>query len=471
MKKGFTLIEILGTLVVLAAISLITIPTISNVITESRHKAYEEQLTELYSATKLYLLDKNIILDVNAKSYVLIAQLVESGYLKAIPDDPRNNDSLNGVVLATGTLTGTSYEYLDDLSSETNIVRLTTAYNNIVIKANSSATVSNLFKETALASSSLTIKTLNNKKVAVGSTAEFASAFTNYLANTFSTNTAYHITFQVRSIAATNTTSNYNLNFIIYYTDGTNSGNLVAGTYNNKEFTTFSTTSDATKTIASLGFVNDSDSPFDYAVALDSFTLTPNIKPSPTNNYEVSSLGDDGYMHLVLIKSDNTTTYADIPLTDTLNGIIDTNIADAISIDNSGNISLTKNVGVVVLDGSEAWVSENTTNGIDYYLPLTNSVTTSDLTSIKSLLTHFPLGTTSSSNNVYSIANSRLYVSKAGETLATYKNWLASQSQTPVTLYYQLATPSTTSLTATIDLTDVKYLYVNTNQNITITLN
>ena len=41
-NKGFTLVEILAVIVILAVISIITIPMIGNVIEESKQKALEQ---------------------------------------------------------------------------------------------------------------------------------------------------------------------------------------------------------------------------------------------------------------------------------------------------------------------------------------------------------------------------------------------------------------------------------------------
>ena len=47
MKKGFTLIEIIAIIILLSVIALITYPVINNLITESKEKLYEKQISEL----------------------------------------------------------------------------------------------------------------------------------------------------------------------------------------------------------------------------------------------------------------------------------------------------------------------------------------------------------------------------------------------------------------------------------------
>ena len=46
-KKGFTLIELIGVIILLGIIALITYPIVGAVIEESQQKAYEKQISEL----------------------------------------------------------------------------------------------------------------------------------------------------------------------------------------------------------------------------------------------------------------------------------------------------------------------------------------------------------------------------------------------------------------------------------------
>ena len=57
-KKAFTLVELLGVIVVLAILALITIPIISNVINDVRIKSLRDRAYGLIEASNLYYVSK-----------------------------------------------------------------------------------------------------------------------------------------------------------------------------------------------------------------------------------------------------------------------------------------------------------------------------------------------------------------------------------------------------------------------------
>ena len=57
MKKGFTLIEMLAVIVILAIISLIIFPEVNKVIKNSKQKSYNTQIQNLVDATKKLVVD------------------------------------------------------------------------------------------------------------------------------------------------------------------------------------------------------------------------------------------------------------------------------------------------------------------------------------------------------------------------------------------------------------------------------
>ena len=53
MKKGFTLVELIATLIVLSIVALIVVPNIYDSIVEYREQLYETQLTAIETSTKI----------------------------------------------------------------------------------------------------------------------------------------------------------------------------------------------------------------------------------------------------------------------------------------------------------------------------------------------------------------------------------------------------------------------------------
>src|SRR5574344_232790 len=93
-RKAFTIIELLGVIVLLAIISLIVYPNVIKVIKSSKDKAYNTQVNLFKTAARNYVTETT-----NGKTDDLsinLAKLVELGYLKDQDlIDPRNNEPLN----------------------------------------------------------------------------------------------------------------------------------------------------------------------------------------------------------------------------------------------------------------------------------------------------------------------------------------------------------------------------------------
>ncbi len=58
-KTGFTIIELLGVILLLGIISLITVPAVSNVIQESKQKAFKASAIYIFQAATMYIYDNN----------------------------------------------------------------------------------------------------------------------------------------------------------------------------------------------------------------------------------------------------------------------------------------------------------------------------------------------------------------------------------------------------------------------------
>ena len=58
--KGFTIVELIGIIVILGLLLAMAVPTIGNVISNSYMKAYEIDLKSMEDGAKSYVLKKNL---------------------------------------------------------------------------------------------------------------------------------------------------------------------------------------------------------------------------------------------------------------------------------------------------------------------------------------------------------------------------------------------------------------------------
>jgi len=85
-KKGFTLVELIAVIIIMAAIALFAFPSIINLIENNQIKKNEEDLKTLYLATENYIL-QNYKDEYNSVPFdIYIEELVENNYI-TINDD------------------------------------------------------------------------------------------------------------------------------------------------------------------------------------------------------------------------------------------------------------------------------------------------------------------------------------------------------------------------------------------------
>lgn len=94
MKRGFTLVELLMTLSVLAILFLIIVPEVSDINRKTKENEYERFLSDVFLSTEAYV-QKNIdnypnLNQKNKNVYIYFNELLESGYLKSTIVDPKN---------------------------------------------------------------------------------------------------------------------------------------------------------------------------------------------------------------------------------------------------------------------------------------------------------------------------------------------------------------------------------------------
>jgi len=81
MKKGFTLIEILGVMVLLGVLALITVPIVNTLIKNSKESALNETIKLLEASAYNYSNENS--LEYSSQTRILqISKLKETGYIK-----------------------------------------------------------------------------------------------------------------------------------------------------------------------------------------------------------------------------------------------------------------------------------------------------------------------------------------------------------------------------------------------------
>ncbi len=108
-RKGFTLVELLAVLVVLAVISTIAFPIVGDMIDTSEEKAYEQIEKTIKKAAKNWETDNsNLLIEidendemVNVSCYITLDRLKYEGYLENVETiDPMDDSSMDLYVVS-----------------------------------------------------------------------------------------------------------------------------------------------------------------------------------------------------------------------------------------------------------------------------------------------------------------------------------------------------------------------------------
>ena len=119
MKKGFTLIEMLAIIIVLALISLITYPIINGVINDSRNDLYNKQIDELERHTKSWISENVESLELvdGYSRNVTFEELYNSGFISDLNvKNPKTNELLKGCITISynSSITGFDVNYNEE---------------------------------------------------------------------------------------------------------------------------------------------------------------------------------------------------------------------------------------------------------------------------------------------------------------------------------------------------------------------
>src|SRR5574344_311420 len=112
-KKGFTLVELLGVIVIIALIAVIVYPSIKGIIAKQQEKLYNEQVDRYIKVADTYVTDKQDELTYGNDLYITISNLYKGGYIKSkeLTNPIDNSDLSYSCVKATWNSSRNTYEY------------------------------------------------------------------------------------------------------------------------------------------------------------------------------------------------------------------------------------------------------------------------------------------------------------------------------------------------------------------------
>ena len=91
-EQGFTLVELLGVLIILAVIFMIITPTVSNIITESKETIYQKQINTILTAAYDFSLKNISYLPDEGTTYITVGELKYEGLIDINITNPNTNE-------------------------------------------------------------------------------------------------------------------------------------------------------------------------------------------------------------------------------------------------------------------------------------------------------------------------------------------------------------------------------------------
>lgn len=99
-NKGFTLIEIMATLIILSIVLIITTAIVRPIINNSKDKAYGESVKTIERAAQRYVLDNDMALPTTNGAQITVSLSWLTVYIDNLKD-PRDGTTIDGTVYVT----------------------------------------------------------------------------------------------------------------------------------------------------------------------------------------------------------------------------------------------------------------------------------------------------------------------------------------------------------------------------------
>lgn len=115
MRKAFTLVELLGVLLILGIVTLITVPIVIKTVTSSKESVYKNQVNEIEKVARNWFIKDPVMFDESVKKVkVSVSYLVKEGYVESTKViNPKTDEEMMGCVVITESLNQYYYDYTD----------------------------------------------------------------------------------------------------------------------------------------------------------------------------------------------------------------------------------------------------------------------------------------------------------------------------------------------------------------------
>ena len=112
-KKGFTMVELLATVVILGILAGVGVPLVYKNLNKARNSSYNHMLTGAYDAANNKILNESISCTSSSSCAFKLKDLVDGGYLENLDDPAEHGSMCDGVieVVPSNTSGLKSYNY------------------------------------------------------------------------------------------------------------------------------------------------------------------------------------------------------------------------------------------------------------------------------------------------------------------------------------------------------------------------
>lgn len=125
-ENGFTLVELLGVVTILAMLGLIIVPTINKVLSDNKRKLYDVQIRNIRSGASNFVTENILSIDIpiNSSVGITLGDLKSLGYIDTDISDPVSRSKFDDSLAIIITNTSNGYDYkvcTNEVSCDLNI--------------------------------------------------------------------------------------------------------------------------------------------------------------------------------------------------------------------------------------------------------------------------------------------------------------------------------------------------------------